>query len=746
MDVGLALAAVRAAPTILEGMHAAPRLAAAAATEPSDHAVAALRSEALTGDPLTAIAAVHALGASRHASAGPTLGRLLAGQRGYVAEHAVDALRGTALVEEALPALVRACRAGGFIGMLAQRSLEQWAEHAPEEVRGAVLDALPGCTDAAARARLVETLGLVAGAPSTRALLALAGDESEPLPVRTAAVCALGDGPAAHRSAEHLLVTLSRSVGPLARTARLALHDLFPAPATAAPRGLTVAQLFLHSDIDGQLNHSGQGDTGGIATLLVHLGDALLRQPAVERVITISGGDPDPAHFPVLRGAARPAGQAPASTLLVPGHHYAHVPRPGARPGVAQAWPTRVATRRGIRRILRAAGHVDTIHLRMADLGSMAAAEVAAELHIPVVLTLAPDPQALIASRDAAGTLTRSTFGEADRTEHLWFRDRLLLELAAQADHLVLFPRPHVERDLRRFLGLELRAQQATVVGEGIDVAALDRIVREVRNETKRGTAVSAALDELGRLVATLPAERRDLPIVVSVGRLNAVKGMATLVRAWRDDSSLAARCNLLLVGGDLDQPSDEEAAELGRIRSAVPADEATHRGLLLAGHRPNATATAWLAALGAGAQEPEDAATGAPAAPTRRPAGAPRGVYVSASVKEEFGIAILEAMAAGLVVVAPAGGGPATYVAHGDTGILTDTSTPQVVTTATHAALDLAESPGAAARVRRARDMIRTRFGIDTMAADLASVYEQVGSRTAGAGVRSPVVAEGAS
>jgi glycosyltransferase involved in cell wall biosynthesis len=118
----------------------------------------------------------------------------------------------------------------------------------------------------------------------------------------------------------------------------------------------------------------------------------------------------------------------------------------------------------------------------------------------------------------------------------------------------------------------------------------------------------------------------------------------------------------------------------------------------------------------------------------------------VSASVKEEFGIAILEAMAAGLVVVAPAGGGPATYVAHGDTGILTDTSTPQVVATATHAALDLAESPGAAARVRRARDMIRTRFGIDTMAADLASVYEQVGSRTAGAGVRSPVVAEGAS
>ena len=40
-----------------------------------------------------------------------------------------------------------------------------------------------------------------------------------------------------------------------------------------------------------------------------------------------------------------------------------------------------------------------------------------------------------------------------------------------------------------------------------------------------------------------------------------------------------------------------------------------------------------------------------------------PSGAYVCGSLKEEFGLAILEAMAAGLPVVAPAGGGPATYV-----------------------------------------------------------------------------------
>jgi glycosyltransferase involved in cell wall biosynthesis len=51
-----------------------------------------------------------------------------------------------------------------------------------------------------------------------------------------------------------------------------------------------------------------------------------------------------------------------------------------------------------------------------------------------------------------------------------------------------------------------------------------------------------------------------------------------------------------------------------------------------------------------------------------------PGGVYVCASIKEEFGIAILEGMAAGLLVVAPTGGGPATYVENGVTGILTPT------------------------------------------------------------------------
>ncbi|KRF35557.1 glycosyltransferase [Terrabacter sp. Soil810] len=731
MDPRSALEAVRTAPTLLKAMRAASALADVTSQSVGD-VVGDLTSATLSDDPLTALAAVHALGVCDDPAAASLLAQLVRDERRHVAEHALDALRHTTPVDDALPHLVGASRDGGFTGMLAQRTLESWAAQQPDRVRGALLTGL-AAADHDGRARLAETLGLVPGAATTTALITLAADDTEVLPVRAAATAALGDGPAAGHSAEALLVSLARTVGPLAQTARLALFDLRPAPVPVpcVPDGLTVVQLFLHSDIDGRLHHSGRGDTGGIATLLVHLGDALLRgDPAVARVITVSGGSPDPAQFPSGRPSAAPAGHV-GSSLLAPGHHYARVPLSGPV-GVGRAWPARVAARRGIRRVLRAAGRVDAIHLRMADVGSMAAAEVADELGIPVVLTVAPDPQALIDARDRTGTLTRAGFGEADLAEHLWFRDQLLRDLAARASHLVLFPRPQVGDDLRRYLGIDIEVQRERlgVVGEGIDVAGVDRIVGEAldRSGRRRGSGVATALDELDALLRTLPDDRRALPTVVSVGRLNPVKGMATLVQAWRDDALLRERCNLLVVGGDLDHPSAEEGAELARIDAVVPPGEAADQGLLLAGHRPNATTIAWLARL-----------RGRPGET------APPGVYVSASLKEEFGIAILEAMAVGLVVVAPDGGGPATYVAHGETGILADTSTAAALANATHAALDLAAAPDADARMAQARDMVRTRFGIDTMAASLAAVYRQVAPQRAD-GPRLSDAVEGAS
>ncbi|SDB95534.1 Glycosyltransferase involved in cell wall bisynthesis [Raineyella antarctica] len=466
-------------------------------------------------------------------------------------------------------------------------------------------------------------------------------------------------------------------------------------------RGLTVAQLFLHADIDGDLLHSGQGDTGGIATLLVHLGDALLAEDGIGRVLTVS------------RGPA--AADRPHHVPAGPGHRYLSVPLPGPVRAAPDSWALRVPVRRGLRRILRAE-RVDVLHLRMADVGSWAAADVARTLGIPTVLTLAPDPHALIASREASGALTRGTFGAADLAEHLVFRVRLLRDLAEQAAHLVVFPRTDLARDLRDLLQLDPddSRHRVSVVPEGVDLAPLERASREVP-DSLHGVPVPAAttgaLASLDALLSALPPERRGLPLAITVGRLHRVKGMATLVEAWAAHPGLAARCNLLVVGGDLDRPTDDEAGQLARIDAAVPRADGPARGLLLAGHRPNATVAVWLAAVRHG----------------RPGLSAPAGVYVSASLKEEFGIAILEAMASGLVVVAPLEGGPATYVDDGVTGFLVDTGSPTALVAGTASALDLASAPAAGERADRARRLVAERFSIEAMASALAAIYLEV-------------------
>jgi glycosyltransferase involved in cell wall biosynthesis len=101
--------------------------------------------------------------------------------------------------------------------------------------------------------------------------------------------------------------------------------------------------------------------------------------------------------------------------------------------------------------------------------------------------------------------------------------------------------------------------------------------------------------------------------------------------------------------------------------------------------------------------------------------------VYACASLKEEFGIALCEALGSGLVVVAPDGGGPPTYIEQGVTGVLTDTADPAALGAAVTTALAMAASPDAEARAAYARSVVTDRFSITTMAGALAPVYAAV-------------------
>ena len=449
--------------------------------------------------------------------------------------------------------------------------------------------------------------------------------------------------------------------------------------------GIRIAQVLMQGRIDGDLTAGGSGDGGGLATLQVGLTRRLANHDQVAEAYLLTRA---------IEGEG-PRFAAPRETIG-PG---ANIVRFGFGPQgyvpTAEMWPYRPELEAHLRRFFIREGPFDALHLRFADVGTFAASRVAHELGIPIFFTLAPDPHALIERAETDGTLTRDNFGDIDRAEHLVFRTWLVNWMLDHAQRLALLPRSgHVEQ-FRRLMGIDItdRPDRYAVIAEGIDTSSGSV---EVRTD---GDPVADALEAA---IGALPVERHGLPLLLSVGRLNRVKGFDRLVRAWADDPTLRERFNLVIVGGNLDDPSTEEMATLASIEAVTRQGEIAP---ILFGHRAHDDVVRLLAVADRGHGN----------------LVAGNGIYACASEKEEFGLAILEALAAGLPAIAPRVGGPPTYLEHMFTGYLADTT-------------DLADLGRAlvwADRVRfsevradAARRLVRDRYSLDAMADELVSLY----------------------
>lgn len=158
-------------------------------------------------------------------------------------------------------------------------------------------------------------------------------------------------------------------------------------------------------------------------------------------------------------------------------------------------------------------------------------------------------------------------------------------------------------------------------------------------------------------------ASRQDLPVIIASSRLELKKNLLGLVQAFAMSPQLQERANLVLLTGGLDNPLKEEASDeiteevLAPIRKVVEENDLWGK----------------ISAFGLPSPSQESLAA------TYRFMAKRRSVFALTALYEPFGLAPLEAAAAGLPVVATQNGGPSESLRQGDTeyGILVDPEDP---------------------------------------------------------------------
>ncbi len=598
------------------------RLSAAHAPRPA--AVARCLAEVIRdGDDVSALAAIHAIGAVADDLADSVLIELVAEGVEPYAAHAAWSLSARRPQSAAVGPLLQLFMGGGFPAMLAERTMIEWAR----------LD--------------VETMTQVARAGANTS-----------------------DWPERRRLAD-VYESMKEAVG--------APRSVLGGEPSLTSSGLVVVQPCVHARIDREGSTLGVGDSGGVASLLRSLGPALAAQSSIAEVITVT----------------RSNGSEPVTEHIGDGHRVERleIGPEGPLPS-REAWQYRLDVERQLLALGTSLCDRKVVwHLRMADVGTLAAASVARRLGQAVVFTAAPDPHIVLDALQDTGRLRRDQFGVEDAAHQYWFRARLVERVARQADHLVLLPRPTIRTELSELVGIGdvVTDDRVTSVPEGVDVAAAER-ARASLCHSGPDKAVLAVL-------AAIPEERRGLPWLLTVGRMHPSKGAHRVVEAVAGDPTLVNEVNLVIVGGNFAQPTADERSTIERIQAAA---RTAPRGLVtLTGHLPPANIAALLAYI-----------------------AAHDGTYVCASDKEEFGLAIVEALAAGAPVVVPRRGGPQTFVVDNDTGVVCDTSSVPALREGIRRCRTLGPKPG---RQDRARSMVRSTLSIETMASTLGGVYSDV-------------------
>ncbi|WP_228474213.1 glycosyltransferase family 4 protein, partial [Streptomyces calidiresistens] len=463
-------------------------------------------------------------------------------------------------------------------------------------------------------------------------------------------------------------------------------------PVPRAPRrdGMVVVQPMLQ----GRLGSPGRGSGGGLGVLLEGLGDALAGCGGVARVltpVTVGRGDLRPGERLLDRhGEGHWVLRLPTDT----DDRVASEEMGDHRADLAW-WTTRVLARVGCSPAV--------VHVRWADDGALAVAEAARRLGLRLVFTATPDPHRRLIERHSGPRDPRDSAG-AEAMRHDLHRVFVADRLVARSDAVVAIPGRGggTEELVRYFPQLEdgHRGRPLIAPPEGIPVPSPRASDRRERRRLVEGLFRRNPGPE------ALDPAARSLPLLLNVGRLHPVKQQDLLVESWLA-SGLYRDTALVLIGGDPDRPSPVEVAMRRRITDLLAGVPGAAPRIALVPALPNRE----VRLLEQGLADPR--------------AGI-RAHYVCSSAKEEFGLAILEAMAAGLPAAGPRVGGVPHYIRDGVNGLLLDTSSTASLA-AGLARLPALSEPARREMAERGRLTVRRRYSVTGTAERLAREYRSL-------------------
>lgn len=380
-------------------------------------------------------------------------------------------------------------------------------------------------------------------------------------------------------------------------------------------KALTLLQTMFYGDFDTE----GKGNTGGMSVLLKTFGDALAKREEIGTVITltiINQWTLDKKMIQWLEG----------NHLLIRVPFYTDG-------DLQEAFLKRESYFRRLvaSMLMKFEIDVDMVHIRYLDNGSLALARYANEAGKQLIFTLTPDPHRLMPdSEDELRAMKPRKL--------LSNMNRILVgdQLVERADRLV-------------GIGSESLALALKGYFPQLDDVNIDHKLKMVNEAITMYDGQSYRSQPIEQILSFA-----DTSLVLNVGRLNDLKGQLRLLKTF-NHTKMWQDYKLLVIGGDQDNPTDAEAQVMEGFKKYLAKYPHLRERFLHIGGIPNEHIRFIEHQV------------------MKHAFDLPH-LYVCSSYKEEFGIAILEAMSEGFIAVAPMNGGAKSYIRHSQNGFLIDT------------------------------------------------------------------------